>query len=88
MLLPGQHVRVVLAAGERPTIAVPKTAVLNGDDSRFVWVVDADGKAAQRQVTTGPWIGDDWVISGGLSAGDSVIVDNLQKLRPGMAIRQ
>jgi membrane fusion protein (multidrug efflux system) len=88
MLLPGQHVGVELTAGARPTIAVPKTAVLNGDEGRFVWVVGADGKVAQRPVQTGPWVGDDWVISSGLSAGDSVVVDNLQKLRPGMAVRQ
>jgi membrane fusion protein (multidrug efflux system) len=39
-----------------------------------------------RPVEAGHWIGKDWVILGGLRLGDRVIVDNLIKLRPGMAV--
>jgi membrane fusion protein (multidrug efflux system) len=46
----------------------------------------ADNKVAPRPVQAGEWLGKDWVILGGLKAGDKVIVDNLMKLRPGAPV--
>lgn len=84
-ILPGQFATVRVDAGTQRVIAVPQTAVLQGNQSRYVWVVD-DGKAAQRAVQTGSWTGSDWIIRSGLQAGDAVIVDNLLKLKPGIAV--
>jgi membrane fusion protein (multidrug efflux system) len=85
-ILPGQFATVHLEAGTQNVVAVPQTAVLQGDLGRYVWVVDAAGKAAQRAVDVGNWIGQDWIIRNGLNVGDTVILDNLMKLKPGVAV--
>jgi membrane fusion protein (multidrug efflux system) len=84
-ILPGQFATVRLQVGVRPQILVPQSAVLQGAQGRFVWTVDA-GKAAQRPIQTGSWAGTDWIIRDGLRPGDTVIVDNLMKLKPGVTV--
>lgn len=85
-ILPGQFATVHVEAGTQNVVAVPQTAVLQGDLGRYVWVVDAGGKAAQRTVQVGTWVGQDWIIRTGLNVGDTVILDNLMKLKPGAAV--
>jgi len=84
--LPGQFVKVRVLAGEQTAMRIPQAAIQQGDQSRQVMVVGADGRAALRPVQTGSWIGTDMVITGGLKEGDKVIVDNLVKVRPGTAV--
>jgi membrane fusion protein (multidrug efflux system) len=81
-LLPGQFVRVRVTAGSREAIVVPQKAVQQNEGGRFVWVATAEGKAAQRAIKAGDWVGEDWVVLEGLKPGEQVIVDNLAKLRP------
>jgi membrane fusion protein, multidrug efflux system len=85
-ILPGQFATVHVEAGSQNVLAVPQTAVLQGDLGRYVWVIDSGGKAAQRAVEVGTWVGPDWIIRNGLNAGDTVILDNLMKLKPGVAV--
>jgi membrane fusion protein (multidrug efflux system) len=86
-LLPGQFVRVKILAGElENAFLVPQTAVIQTERGRFVFVVDAESKAAIRPVQTGEWVGSDWLILSGLNAGDRVVLDNLLKLRPGAPV--
>jgi membrane fusion protein (multidrug efflux system) len=85
-ILPGQFATVRLDAGTQQVITVPQTAVLQGTQGRFVWTVGADGKAMQRDVAVGDWVGQDWIIRKGLKDGDTVILDNLMKLNPGVAV--
>lgn len=86
-LLPGQFVRVRLLTGNREGVfLVPQAAVLQTEQARLVMVVDAESKVAPRPVQTAEWRGKDWVITGGLKAGDKVIVDNLMKARPGTPV--
>lgn len=86
-LIPGQFVRVRLLGIERPqAIVVPQRAVQQGAGGKFVFVV-ADGKAAQRPVVAGEWLGKDWVIESGLAAGDRVIVDGIVKVQPGAPVK-
>jgi membrane fusion protein (multidrug efflux system) len=86
-LVPGQFVRVHITAGRRDNVfLVPQAAVMQTEKGYFVFVVGSDGKAAERPVETGAWIGSDWVIRKGLAAGDRVIVDNLLRLKPGVAV--
>ena len=86
-LLPGQFVTVRIAAGKRDNVfLVPQAAVVQTEKAYLVFTVDAEGNAQARQVKTGDWIGSDWVILSGLSAGDKVIVDNLLKIRPGVPV--
>ncbi len=65
---------------------VPQSAVLQSEQGALVMLAGADNKVAPRPVQTGEWRGRDWVILGGLQAGDKVIVDNLMKLRPGAPV--
>lgn len=86
-LLPGQFVRVRLLTGEREGVyLVPQSAVLQTEQGTLVMTAGAEDKVAPRPVKAGEWYGKDWVILGGLNAGDKVIVDNLIKLRPGMPV--
>jgi membrane fusion protein, multidrug efflux system len=83
----GQYVRVVVATRERPNaLLVPQRAVQLLQDKNYVWIVDASGKAQQRDVKMGQQQGSDWVVEEGLKPGDVVIVDGTQKLKAGMAV--
>jgi len=86
-LLPGQFVRVQVAAGERVNVfLVPQTAVIQTEKAFLVFTLDNESKAASRPVQVGDWIGSDWMILGGLNPGDRVILDNLLKVRPGAVV--
>jgi membrane fusion protein (multidrug efflux system) len=90
-LLPGQFVRVRLTTGTRDGVfLIPQTAVLTGQQGKFVFVADKDkdGKtvAAARPITVGGWFGERWSVMEGLKAGDQVITDNLIKVRPGAPV--
>jgi membrane fusion protein (multidrug efflux system) len=85
-LLPGQYVRAQVIAGSQEAITVPQSAVLQNETGRFVWLVGPDGKALARNIKAGGWAGNDWVVLEGLKAGETVIVDNLSRLRPGMPV--
>ncbi len=86
-ILPGQFVRIRVAAGKpRSVFIIPQIAVMTADSGRFVYVIGDDNTVAQRQVVAGDWIGKDWIILNGLQAGDKVVVDNLIKLMPGKTV--
>jgi membrane fusion protein (multidrug efflux system) len=84
-VLPGQFVKVQVLAGQVQGFLVPQAAVAENEQGRMVWVV-RDGQAQPAPIQTGGWLGSDWVVTGGLKAGDQVIVDNLMKLRPGAPV--
>ena len=87
-VLPGQFVRVKLQVGTREGVfRVPQSAVVQTDQGFIVMTVGEGDKVAPRPVQVGNWDGKDWIITGGLKAGDQVIVDNLIKLRPGMPVK-
>jgi membrane fusion protein (multidrug efflux system) len=50
-------------------------------------VVGADGKVAARPVKTGDAQGNNWIVTDGLNAGDTVIVEGLQKVKPGAPVK-
>ena len=82
-LLPGQFVRVKLTGLTRDqAITLPERAVAQGPGGTFVYVVDAEGIARTRQVSTGATANGRWVIESGVSDGDRVIVEGLAKVRP------
>lgn len=87
-LHPGQFVRVRVFGFTRPnSIVVPQRAVQQGPRGFFVWLVDKDNKAAQREVEAGEWLGDNWLVSGGLKDGDRVVVDGVMRLAPGVPVK-
>lgn len=86
-ILPGQFVRVRVTAGEsRNVYVVPQVAVLTSDLGRYVYVINENNAVVQRPVSVGDWIGKDWIILDGLSAGDKVVIDNMIKLMPGKVV--
>ena len=88
LLRPGQFIRVRAKGAVRPNaILVPQQAVLNGAQGHFVWIVDKEGKAQVRPVQVGPWYKDEWFIVGGLTAGETVAVDGVIKLAPGVPVK-
>ncbi|HYL87928.1 MAG TPA: efflux RND transporter periplasmic adaptor subunit [Burkholderiales bacterium] len=86
-VLPGQYVRVQVIAGTEQAIVVPQSAVQQNESGRFVWLVNAEGKATPRNIRAGSWVGKDWVVLEGLKSGDKVITDNLVRLRPGTPVQ-
>jgi membrane fusion protein (multidrug efflux system) len=87
-LLPGQFMRVRVVTGEKSGVfVVPQTAVINNDQGKFVYVINDKNEAVITPIVAGSWVGKDWVILGGLKAGDKVAIDNIIKLRPGMVVR-
>jgi membrane fusion protein (multidrug efflux system) len=85
-LLPGMFVRAVVVEGANDkAILVPQQGVsrdVKGNASCLV--VGSDGTVQPRPITVGRAIGDRWLVTGGLTEGDQVIVEGLQKVRPGM----
>jgi len=88
-LLPGMFVRAQLSQGTRAAaLLVPQRGVSHdpaGDAT--VLIVGKDGKVAERKVVAERAIGPDWLVTSGLAAGDRVIVDGLQKVKPGVAVK-
>ena len=87
ILLDGQFARVS-AELKNPVqaLVIPQKAVLTNQSGKYVLVVDKDNKAVQRQITQGETVGTDVVIGSGLEKGDRVIVDGLQRVRPGQPV--
>jgi membrane fusion protein (multidrug efflux system) len=88
-LLPGMYVRARLTEGNREGAIVLPHAAVSRDPrgNALVMVVGADNKVEVRPVEAAQALGDTWVITKGVAAGDRVIVDNLQKIRPGMPVQ-
>jgi len=89
LLLPGMYVHAELQEGvNRDGILVPQQAVSRNPHGDAVVLVVGDGnKAEPRILATGPAVGDQWVVTGGLKAGERVIVDGLQEVRPGTTVQ-
>ncbi len=87
-LRPGMFVKANVKGDTRPNaLVVPQKAVQQTDNGHVVYLVTADGKAEIRPVIVGEWIGNDWVIKQGLKAGEQVIVDGFQRLKPGAPVK-
>ncbi|MEA1947437.1 MAG: efflux RND transporter periplasmic adaptor subunit [Thermodesulfobacteriota bacterium] len=87
-LLPGQYV-TVLVARSQPKImtVVPQSAILEDHDGRYVLVVNDQNQVVMRRVKTGPVIGINWAIKSGLAVNERVIVQGIQKVRPGQIVK-
>ena len=86
-LLPGQFVRVRVTTGTKDGVfVVPQIAVSTNDQGKFVYVANEKNEAIIKPIVVGNWVGKDWVVLSGLEAGEKVIVDNVIKLHPGVAV--
>lgn len=89
VLLPGMFVRAVLEEGLIPGgILVPQRGVTrNPKGEAMVMVVGAEEKAEPRVIQVVRTIEDQWLVGGGLASGDRVILEGLQKARPGTPVK-
>ena len=87
MLIPGGYVTVVLSAIKGDTLPlVPQAAVMESQEGSYVFVVGENNIAEKRIVRKRTTLGMDWIIDEGIRAGESVIVEGVQKVRPGQAV--
>jgi membrane fusion protein (multidrug efflux system) len=89
VLLPGMFVRAIVEEGVNPkAILVPQQAISRDPKGNpAALIVDAEGKVGQRMLTLDRAIGDAWLVSSGLASGDRVIVEGMQKVRPGAPVK-
>ncbi len=87
-LLPGMFVRIRFPQATMDNvIRLPQRAVQMGPLGHTVLVVGDDGKVAVRPVKTGGMSGADWIVADGLKVGERVIVNGLQKAKPGSVVK-
>ena len=87
ILRPGGYGRVrAVIRTERDALVVPQRAVSELQGSYQVAVVDQENKVSIRPVKVGDTSGSEWVISEGLKAGERVVAEGVQKVRPGMVV--
>jgi len=87
-LLPGMYAKARLEQGlNEKAILVPQGAVIRSMDGASVLLVAQDGKVSSRQVSTGAAYGNRWEITKGLNPGDRIVVEGLQKARPGATVK-
>ncbi|WP_369744128.1 efflux RND transporter periplasmic adaptor subunit [Pseudidiomarina sp. PP-1MA] len=89
VLMPGMYVRTEIASGElQQAILAPQTGVTRDPRGRAIaMVVNQAGEVEQRYLTVQGTVGSDWIVTDGLTAGDQVIVEGLQKIQPGMPVK-
>nr|WP_293243114.1 efflux RND transporter periplasmic adaptor subunit [Panacagrimonas sp.] len=86
-LLAGQFARVLVDTDHIDNaLLIPQRAVQELQGKTSVWVVDAENKAQSRDVKLGARIGPDWLVQEGLKAGERVVVEGMQKLKPGTPV--
>ena len=89
VLLPGMYVRAILGKGvANDGMLIPQQAVSRDPKGgATVMVVGAKGAAETRPIATTQTVGDKWLVTSGLKPGDQVIVEGLQKVRPGAPVK-
>lgn len=89
LLLPGMYVRAIVGSGVRAdALLVPQQGIArDAQGEAFAMLLGADGKVEKRSVKLSRTVGDRWLVDDGLAAGDRVIVEGLQKIRPGAPAR-
>lgn len=89
ILLPGMYARAIIQEGVvEKAILVPQQAVSRDPKGNpYTLIVDSSGKVDQRQITVARAIGNKWNVSSGLAPGDKVIVEGMQRVRPGTPVK-
>jgi membrane fusion protein (multidrug efflux system) len=90
LLLPGMFVRAVAMEGvNEQAILIPQQAVSRDPKGNpLALIVDAEGKVQQRMLTLDRAVGDQWLVTSGLTPGDRVIVEGIQRVRPGASVKE
>ena len=86
-LIPGQFARIVVQRGdEEMLLMIPQQSVLADMQGRYVYVVDDNDVVVRRNVSLGRRQGVNWTVESGIDEGERVIVNGIQKVRPGMQV--
>jgi membrane fusion protein, multidrug efflux system len=87
VLIPGQFVSVNIAVGKPKNLpVVPAGAVLQDKDGPYVLTVDKDNRAQIQRIKTADKMQTGWAVSSGLQQGDTIIVQGIQKVKPGEVV--
>jgi len=79
---------LVLAVAAPAAVLAPQRGVTHDPSGKAtVMIVDSEGKAQSRSIETGQMVGNRWLVTKGLTAGDKVIVGGLQNIKPGQPVR-
>ncbi|SAL80032.1 HlyD family secretion protein [Caballeronia peredens] len=89
VLLPGMFVRARIEEGVNPSALIVPVQGITHDQkgTALAMVVGKDNKVALRPLVTSATVGQSWVVESGLNAGDRVIVEGIDKVRPGMEVK-
>ena len=89
ILLPGMYVRAVVEEGIRPdALLLPQQAVSRDPKGLpFIWIIGADGKAERRMIEVDRAIGNQWLVSKGVSASEQVVMEGGDQLKAGMQVQ-
>ena len=87
LLRANQFARVrVTTENLKDAMLVPQRAVQEFQGKNYVWVIDGEAKARQRDVTLGSRVDPNWIVSKGLNPGDVVVIEGMQKLKAGVVV--
>ena len=87
ILLPGLFVHAIIELGEQDVVLVPQRAsTRQADGSLAIWVLDKDNKAIPKNLVVSGSYQDKWIVTNGAEAGDTVIIEGYQKIRPNMTV--
>jgi len=89
VLLPGMFVRATVEDGvdDQALLVMQQGITRDAKGNATALVLDKSDKVEQRALTVDRAIGDKWLVTGGLAAGDRIIVEGLQKIRPGLTVK-
>jgi len=88
IILPGLFVTLILESKDKEEMAlIPQAAVQENQQGKFVLIVDENSKVIQRHVVLGRRINAMWAVESGVTIGEKVIVEGLQKVRSGVEVK-
>ncbi len=88
LLRPGEYVDVLVSQERaQKMVVIPQKAVMTDLEGHYVLVVGKGDRVVQKRLRLGPQVGTEWVVESGLNPGDRVIVEGVQKVRPGQVVK-
>ena len=87
LIRPGQFAKIRATVDVvKNGILIPQRCVMEIQGIHSVFVVDSDNKVVSREIKTGPRVDSSWLVEEGLKAGEKIVYEGLQKVRPGMTV--
>ena len=86
IIRPGQYAKVRIPITFKDAIVIPQKCVIELQGQFSVFVINDENKVETRQIVAGAKIDDFWVIEDGLKAGEKVVIDGIQKVKPGVEV--